>query len=132
MNKLIAGSILLLLAMTTEAFATSKICFGSKKNEATSGVIMLATITPLEITMKTLKRTGDFSEGYDGKFPALQQFIKGRDGKTYVTYKGQVTDYQDIVMVDQSLLQDGTTGLLQIRARGEGFFNSVFLCKDAR
>jgi hypothetical protein len=132
MNKLIAGSILLVLAMTTEAFATSKICFGSKKNDGTSGVIILANITPLDITMKALKRAGEFEEGYDGKFPALQQVIKGRDGKTYVTYNGRETDYQDIIIVDQSLLQGGTMGLLQIRARGEGYFNSVFLCKDAR
>jgi hypothetical protein len=46
-------------------------------------------------------------------------------------YKGEQSDYQDIILVEQSLLQAGTTGSLQIRARGEGFFNSAFICRDS-
>ncbi len=57
---------------------------------------------------------------------------KGRDGKIYLNYKGEFTDYQDEILVDQELLKQGTTGLLQIRARGEVFFNNAFVCKDSQ
>jgi hypothetical protein len=33
-------------------------------------------------------------------------------------------------MIDQELLKTGTSGLIQIRARGEGYFNAVYVCKD--
>ena len=115
------------LTMSVNALASSKVCFGSTKNPDTRGVVMTAEISKEEITIKTIK-----GDSYDGSYKAYDSSIKGRDGKVYMTYQGMSTDYQDVILVDEALLQKGTTGLLQIRARGEGFFNSVYLCKDGR
>jgi hypothetical protein len=88
---------------------------------------MTAQINKDKITIKTIK-----GEGYTGIYPANNSTVKGRDGKVYLQYKGEHGDYQDVIMVDKALLENSTTGLLQIRARGEGFFNSVYVCRDAR
>lgn len=118
---------ILTVTLGSNALASSKVCFGSTKNEETKGLVMTAEITEGQIILKTVK--GDF---YNGTYSAANSTINGRDGETYLEYNGEDSDYQDDIMVDQNLLQDSTTGLLQIRARGEGFFNSVFVCKDAR
>lgn len=126
--KSLAAS-LLVLALGPTAMATSnKVCFGSTKNYETKGVIILAQIDRQQITLKTIK--GEFYSA-GRTYPAYNSSSKGRDGKVYLHYKGEYTDYQERIMVDQDLLNSSTTGLLQIRARGEGFFNSVFVCRDA-
>ncbi|MGZ3771272.1 MAG: hypothetical protein ACXVCP_09590 [Bdellovibrio sp.] len=117
----------MILSSTTMA-STSKVCFGSKNNNDTNGVVLTAEIDAQNITLNAIK--GDFYYN-GGTYPVYKSTVKGRDGKTYVTYKGQYTDYQEYIVVDEALLQSSTTGLLKIRARGEGFFNSVFVCKDA-
>lgn len=119
---------LLALALGTNAVASSKICFGSTKDETTKGVVMTAEINESEISFKTIK--GDYD--YTGTYPTRNSTVNGRDGKTYLNYEGRDGEYQDIVMVDSTLLEAGTTGLIQIRARGEGFFNFAFVCKDAQ
>ena len=118
---------MLTVTLGSNALASSKVCFGSTKNDDTKGVVMTAEISGQEITLKTVK--GDF---YNGTYPISNSTIHGRDGETYLEYQGESSDYQDDIMVDQNLLQGSTTGLLQVRARGEGFFNSVFICKDAQ
>lgn len=118
----------LVLLSTSSVFASSKVCFGSTKNDETKGKVMLAQIDVKHVSLKTIKG----GEYYNGTYPTYGSVVRGRDGKTYLEYKGENSDYQDVIMVDQELLKNSTTGLLQIRARGEGFFNSVFFCKDAR
>lgn len=108
--------------------ATNKICFGSKQDDDTRGVVMSATISKKSVTLKTLKEGSNFS--YNGSYPTYGTKVKGRDGHIYLEYKGENLDYQDVIMVDEDLLQAETKGLLQIRARGEGFFNDVFFCRD--
>ena len=115
------------MTISAGAFASSKVCFGSTNNPDTRGVVMTAQITKNEITLKTIK-----GDPYDGTYETYSSTSKGRDGKVYLHYKGMMTDYQDVILVDEALLQKGTSGLLQIRARGEGFFNSVYFCKDGR
>ncbi len=128
--------LLLAMILSSTAFAASnKVCFGSTKDDDTKGVILSAKIGTRAIYLKTIK-TGNgqvFGDEYygGGTYPTYNQKVQGRDGKTYLSYKGEDTDYQDVIMVDQVLLKARTTGLLQIRARGEGFFNHVFVCKDA-
>ena len=120
--------IVLIFAMvlgSTAMASTSKICFGSTKSEDTKGLVFSAKIDAKTITFKAIK-----GETYDGTYPAYKTSTHGRDGKTYLEYKGEDNDYQDVIMVDEALLNDSTTGLIQFRARGEGFFNSVFVCKD--
>lgn len=107
--------------------ASSKICFGSTKDDSTKDVVMTAEISTTEITLKTIK--GDFY--YNSTYPSYNSLFTARNGKVYLTFEGENSDYQDTIMVDQVLLNDSTEGLIQIRARGEGFFNSVFFCKDA-
>ena len=113
---------------STAMAATNKICYGSTKSDDTKGVILSAVIDAGTVTLKTLSN----DEFYEGSFPSYNSKVKGRDGKVYLEYKGGNLEYQDVIMVDEALLKNGTTGLLQIRARGEGFFNSVFVCKDAK
>jgi len=127
MKKQIIISVLGMILTSTAMASSSKVCFGSTKNDETKGIVLSAEIGRKEITIKTLK-----GESYNGTYPSYKSSVQGRDGKTYLEYKGEDSDYQDVIMVDQALLQDSTTGLLQIRARGEGFFNSVFVCKDAK
>jgi len=105
--------------------ASNKVCFGSTKNDDTRGIVLSVEVSTKDITIKTLK-----GNSYNGTYPSYNTTTHGRDGKTYLEYKGEKNDYQDVIMVDEALLNDSTTGLLQIRARGEGFFNSVFVCKD--
>ena len=113
------------LGSLSASASSSKICFGSTKNDDTKGLVLTMKVTAKEVTLKPVK-----GETYDGTYQAYGTKVKGRDKKTYLEYKGENSDYQDVIMVDQALLKEGTTGLLQIRARGEGFFNSVFVCKD--
>lgn len=136
MKKLLIGS-LLTLSLGSKAIASSnKICFGSTKSEETKGVVILATIDNQKVLLNTTKTIYGQAFGndyYGGKtYPSRNSTVKGRDGKLYLEYNGENSDYQDIIMVDSELLKNGTTGLLQIRARGEGFFNSVFVCKDSK
>ena len=124
------NAILLLFFVTlgSNAMASSKVCFGSTKGDDTKGVVIHAEISQDEVTIKAVK--GEVTEG---TFPTYGTTVEGRDGKTYLKYKGSNdSDYQDVIMIDEALLDDSTSGLLQIRARGEGFFNRVFVCKDAR
>jgi len=124
MKNIIVLTFAMVLGSTAMA-ASNKVCFGSTKNEDTKGIILGVEISAKNITIKTLK-----GDSYNGTYPSYKTTTHGRDGKTYLEYKGEVNDYQDVIMVDEALLKDSTTGLLQIRARGEGFFNSVFVCKD--
>lgn len=126
--KILVSVLFFCATFSSYAFAaSSKVCFGSTKSEDTKGVVMLAQIDGQRITLKTLK-----GGPYNGTFAAYHSHVDGRDGKVYLEYKGENVDYQDVIMVDQYLLQNGTTGLLQIRARGEGFFNAVYVCKDGQ
>ena len=110
----------------SNALASYKICYGSTKSQETKGLVMLARIDSQKISLKTIK--GDY---VNGTYPADHSSIAGRDGKTYLQYKGENDfEYQNFVLVDKNLLHASTTGLLQIRARGEGFFNAVFVCRD--
>jgi hypothetical protein len=108
--------------------ASNKVCFGSRNNDETKGVTMTAKITKKTVTLKTL-REGN-GNPYNGTYPTYGTTVKGRDGHVYLEYKGESSDYQDVIMIDEALLKSGTTGLIQIRARGEGFFNNVFVCRD--
>ena len=113
--------------LSASAYGSSmKICFGSTKSDDTKGVVITAEINYHEIKIQTIK--GEL--GYNGAYNALNGAVRGRDGQTYLTYNGERTDYQDVILVDQELLRSVTTGLIQIRARGEGFFNLVFKCRD--
>lgn len=120
------------LPFASNAMASNKICFGSTKNDDTKGVVLSVEVERTDLTIKTLNtnRWGDLN--YNGTYPSLNRTIKGRDGVVYLTYEGERSEYQDIIMVNPTLLKEGTTGLIQIRARGEGFFNSTFFCKDPR
>jgi hypothetical protein len=117
---------ILALSLSSSAFASSKICYGSTKSDDTKGLILNAEISRKSVAIKPVK-----GETYDGTYETYGTKVNGRDGKTYLEYKGENSDYQDVIMIDSELLKEGTTGLLQIRARGEGFFNSVFVCKDS-
>ena len=123
-------------AVGTNSFAqtiSNKICFGSTKDQATKGVVMQALINNQTITLKTIKIQSTVNSlNYNGTFLTYNSPVKGRDGKIYLSFKGLFNEYQDVILADSELLKRGTTGLLQIRARGEGFFNSVFMCKDAQ
>jgi hypothetical protein len=126
MKTMIVLAALAALSASSVAFASSKICFGSTKNDETKGLVMIAEIDSQKVMLKTIK--GQF---YQGTYPALAKSINGKDGKTYLTYKGDDGgDYEEVILIDQALLTNGTTGLLQVRGRGEGFVNSVFVCKD--
>jgi len=121
---------LLTVSFGSSAMASSKVCFGSTKNYETKGVVLNVEIEAKDISIKTVK-TGDIGDfEYNGKYPAKNKTIKGRDGVVYLTYDGEYVEYRDTIMVASGLLKAGTTGLLQIRSRGEGFFNYVFVCKD--
>ncbi len=130
------STISLALFISSSALASSKVCFGSTKNDETKGVVISAEISTQAVTIKGVKNSqrtiGQGTIGDGGTYPAYNTKVKGRDGKTYLEYQGEDLDEQNIILVDENLLQNSTSGLLQIRARGEGFFNSVFVCKDAR
>ena len=116
---------LVTLSICSNAFASSKICYGSTQSQDTKGLVITAEISTKTITLKTIK-----GDSYNGTYPTYNSIVRGRDGKIYLEYQGENSDYQDVILVDQDLLSDYSTGLLQIRARGEGFFNSVFVCRD--
>jgi len=126
--KSILSTLLILSASSWAGTAATKICFGSRQSEDTRGVVMTAKITKKSVTLKTIKESSNFS--YDGTFPAYGTKVNAKDGHVYLEYEGDNSDYQDVIMVDENLLTNNTKGLLQIRARGEGFFNHVFVCKD--
>lgn len=125
----------IILSLTLVAFsagslataASNKICFGSTKSSDTKGAVMTATITKKNVTLKTISQS---SFEYNGTYPSYGTTVKGRDGHIYLEYKGENLDYQDVIMIDEALLKSETSGLLQIRARGEGFFNYVFVCRN--
>ncbi|MBY0471127.1 hypothetical protein K2X30_08175 [bacterium] len=125
--KKIGLAMLVSAGLVSNAMASDKVCFGSKNNDETRGAIIKVEISKKEVSIRVVKWENDY---YNGTFPAYNSTVKGRDGKTYMEYKGASTDYQEVILVDQELLKTGTTGLLQFRARGEGFFNSVFVCRD--
>jgi hypothetical protein len=122
-----AISLVLAALLGTNAMASNKTCYGSTKSDDTKGLVMSADIEANSIVLKPIK-----GETYNGTYPRFAQNVKGRDGVTYLQYTGEDTDQQDYIMVDQALLSHGTTGLLQIRSRGEGYFNSVFVCRDSK
>lgn len=127
MKKGIFTAFVLSLLLGSSAMAASrKVCFGSTKDDDTKGVVLKVEITKNEIKIKTVKGDLDYKDTY----PTFNSSVRGRDGKTYLEYEGESTDYQVVILVDQMLLNNNTTGLLQFRARGEGFFNEVFVCKD--
>jgi hypothetical protein len=128
MNMKTLLTLLVATTVTSSAMASSKVCFGSTKSEDTKGAVLKVEVREQTVSIKAIKGNYD----YDSTYPAYNTSVHGRDGKTYLEYKGENSDYQDVIMVDEALLQEGTTGLLQIRARGEGFFNSVFVCRDAK
>lgn len=128
--KTLASTLLLLLVTGSFADASTKVCFGSKQDEETKGVVWTAEISEQAITLKTIKTAGRDFQNYDGTYPTYGTTVKAHSGKVYLEYEGNYGDQQDVIMVDQELLKEGTTGLLQIRSRGEGYFNSVFVCKD--
>jgi hypothetical protein len=123
---------LVLLPLT--ASAASKICFGSTISENTKGAVVSIEFNQAQIVIKTLKGGGGETpeNGYNGTYPAYGTQTKAFSGKIYIEYKGEDVDQQDVIMVDSELFKTGTTGLLQIRSRGEGYFNSVYVCKDAK
>jgi hypothetical protein len=124
--KNISALLLLTLVTTTAAMAgTTKVCFGSKESEDTRGIILSIKVNKKEITIKTIK-----GDSYNGTYSAYNTSVQAHNGKTYLEYKGEYVDQQDVIMVDQDLLQKETSGLLQIRSRGEGYFNAVYFCKD--
>src|ERR1700721_1488472 len=127
MKAILLVGVLVVSIGSTLFAASSKICFGAIKNEETKGSILSLEISDAAISVRNIK--GDYD--YDGVYPAYNSSVNGRDGRVYYEFKGRNTDYQDVVMIDEALFNDGTTGLFQIRARGEGFFNAVFQCRDA-
>ena len=136
MKKVILSSLVATL-MTSSVFASSeKVCFGSTKNSDTIGVILSVKIEQDKINISTIDKGADLgSENYykAKNYPALDKTIQSRDGKIYLTYKGSDSgDWQDIIVADSGLLNRGTTGLLQIRSRGESYSQLVYVCKDAK
>jgi hypothetical protein len=116
------------LVLGSNAFATSKICYGSTASDNTKGAIIKVDITDSQIVMKIVKGAGD-----EGTFPVMKWVVHGRDGNTYLTYDDPTGDEGGTsVLVDESLLNESTTGLLQLRWRGEGFSNYVYVCRDAQ
>jgi hypothetical protein len=113
---------------SNNVLASSKICFWSANNNETKGAILNVETSDAALSIRNIK--GDFD--YEGVFIGYNSTVNGRDGHVYYEFKGRNSDYQDVIMLDEALFNDGTTGLLQFRARGEGFFNSVFVCRDAR
>jgi hypothetical protein len=120
-------SMLILALGSSSVAATKKTCYGSTNSSETKGAVMTAEIEKNQVTLKSVKGTN-----YEGTFPTYNSVVHGRDGKTYLEYEGNSDEYQNIILVDEALLEESTTGLIQIRARGEGFFNFVYVCRDAR
>lgn len=135
MKKVILSSLVATL-MTSSVFASSeKVCFGSTKNSDTIGVILSVKIEQDKINISTIDKGADLgSENYykAKNYPALDKTIQSRDGKIYLTYKGADSDWSDVILADSQLLNQGTTGLLQIRSRGESYSQLVYVCKDAK
>jgi hypothetical protein len=128
MKSIFILSISSIMFLSSNVFAsTSKICFGSTKDDTTKGVVLQVDVNKKEITVKTIKGGFDHNDTY----PTYGTVVNGRDGQVYREYQGDSSDYQEVVMADQELFKKGTSGLLQFRARGEGFFNAVFVCKDS-
>lgn len=109
------------------AMASSKICFGSSKDEDTNGVVITAEINKDTISIRT--REGEF---YNGTYPSYKSIVKGADGKLYHEYKGANYYFQEVIMVDELLLHNKSTGLIQFRTKGESGINYSFECHDTR
>ena len=124
-NALIFSTLFLVLA-ATHAQAATKVCFGSTKSDDTKGQVLIADISEDKLIVKSIK--GDTQEG---TFDIKNYTIKGRDKVTYMVFDGgRADDCGTEILVNPALLGEGTTGLLQFRCRGEGFFSSVYVCKD--
>lgn len=121
-------SLILIAALfSANAMAANKVCFGSKQDSYTKDMVMVAEITAENVKLTTTK-AGEFE--YNGTYPNSGETLKGDDGVQYLDFLGEYVDVQDHILINESLLNSGTTGLLQIRGRGEGFYNYVFVCRD--
>ena len=134
MYKLISTLVLLFVSQISFSM-TEKICFGSTRSDDTKGAILGIKVDQNKIAIKTLKRESgqDWGEGiYDGSkiYPTYNRTSTSRNGKVFNEYKGEKSEYQDVIMVESVLLEENSQGLLQIRRRGEGFFNFAFFCKN--
>lgn len=109
---------------SVSSFASDKICFGtgdSKGNKFTMSLEALA------VTLVG----ADNPDIIEGSFKRTElDVVKGRDGKTYLDfYMGNIDGALDL-LVDETLLENGTTASVKIRSRGESFNSITYICRD--
>jgi hypothetical protein len=121
---LIAATLVLGFSVNAHAKA-SKICYGMGDAK---GSHFVAEISRHQVIVS--EAVGDEVTAYEGTHAYIDD-VQGRDGVTYNEFATEVHDEGGVTMlVDESLVDGGTKGVLKLRWRGESFSETKFLCRD--
>lgn len=123
-----------MMLMSANSFgASNKVCFSTSKVPEIKDLVILADITSKTVTLKTFGASKrKLEEQLNGTYSAKGTSAGDWDGKTYLGYRKRNADYRDVILVDSELLKPGNKGRLRMYARGEFFFNAVFVCDDSQ
>jgi hypothetical protein len=126
MKQTLSMTVALSLILSASAFAASKkTCFGVAEAKGQSFTVRLTQKTAV-----VSKAEGEL-EGLEGPFERIED-TQGRNGKNYITYDLGTNDGTNHLLVEEGLLKARTKGYAKVRNRGEGFFESSYLCRDSK
>lgn len=111
---------LLTIFVSANAFAsTTKICFGV--GEAKGERFRIEVSEELAVVTEV--------NGNSYEYP-LKKEIKGKDGKTYISYNVFDDETWTEFLVDQALLTKSGQGYVKYRWQGESFAQRTFFCRE--
>lgn len=111
----------LMCALSLNVSAAEISCQWIGGNEGKQGDSLVASISEQWVTIS--------GHHWAGTYPRMiGEDVQGRDGKTYYSYNAGYNDGANHVLVDWRLLASGSSGLLKLRGRGEGFFERRYFC----
>jgi hypothetical protein len=125
--KAVFTAILVLAASASASAKGSKVCFGT---DDAKGSRFSVEVSRHQIVISDV--VGDAAEGYEGTYKYSGQ-LTGRDGKKYGEFPTRICDSGcAVILVDDKLSSAGSKGRIKLRWRGEGFQETVFLCRDSK
>ena len=124
---LVLGLLVSINAFSTNTRPSVKACFWSRGSNGSKGDMMLITLVEPTIVINDVTH-----KNWNGTFKNDGKIVKGRDGKTYLSYAGSSVEGYTAILVDETLLAPQTMGWMKIRWRGEAYSEVVYFCRDNR
>lgn len=128
MKKSIVLALLTSVVSFSASAASDKICLGMGDMQGSSFVLKAAPKTA-----RIVNTSSSPQEAPEGTYKVEKDTVKGKDGKTYLSY--YITSGEGLttsLLVDEALLKDGTKGYAKFRTTGEFYSQDTYFCKDNR